>query len=96
MTGTGTEESAASAATGHTSAGAGPETDPLGSPEGAWREGEACVGGQAAVDVEREAWAHDASWVTIEVGPGGREAEPESKVNVGRGAFEGGGMLLTG
>lgn len=31
-----------------------------------------------------------------EVGLGGQEAEPESKVNVEKEAFEGGGMLLTG
>lgn len=32
----------------------------------------------------------------IEVVLAGQEAEPESKVNVEREAFEGGGMLLTG
>lgn len=51
----------ASAVIGQRLAGVGPETDPQGSPEGAWSEGEACVRGQAAVDVAWEAWAHDAS-----------------------------------
>lgn len=96
MTGTGKEACAASAVIGRGAAGAGPETDPQGSPEGAWREGEACVRGRAAVDVAWEAWARDASWVMMEVGPGGREAAPESKVNVEREAFVGGGTLLTG
>lgn len=95
---TGKEECAASAVTGHRLAGVGPETDPLGSPGGAWREGEACVRGQAEGDVAREAsaWAHDASWVTTEVVSGVQEAEPESTVNVERAASEGGGTRPTG
>jgi len=94
MTGTEREASAASAVIGQGFEGVGPETDPQGSPEGAWSEGEACVRGQAAADGAWEAWARDASWVMTEVDLGGQEAEP--KVNVEREAFEGGGTLLTG
>lgn len=96
MTGPGREACAASAVIGQRLAGVEPETDLQGSPEGAWNEGEACVRGQAAVDVAWEAWGHDASWVMTEVGQRGREVEPESEVNVGREAFEGEGTLLTG
>lgn len=96
MTGIGKEACAASAVIGQRLAGVGPETDPQGSPEGALSEGEACVRGQAAVDVAWVAWAHDVSWVMTEVGLGGQEVEPESKVNVEREAFEGEGKLLTG
>lgn len=96
MTGIGKEACAASAVIGQRLAGVGPETDPQGSPEGALSEGEACVRGQAAVDVAWVAWARDVSWVMTEVGLGGQEVEPESKVNVEREAFEGEGTLLTG
>lgn len=78
MTGTGKEACVASAVIGQRLAGVGPETDPQGSPEGAWSEDEACVRGPAAVDAAWEAWAHDASWVMIEAGLGGQGAEPES------------------
>lgn len=96
MTGTGKEACEASAATGQRRAGAGPETDPQGIPEGSWSEGEACVRVRAVVDVAWEAWARDVDSVTTEVGLGGREAEPDSEVNVEREAAEGGGTLLTG
>lgn len=85
----------ASAVTGQREEGVGPETDPQGSPEGAWSEGEACVRGRAAVDGAWEAWARGASLVWTEVGLQGREAEPESEVNVEREAAEGGGTPLT-
>lgn len=75
---TGMEACVASAVIGQRLAGVGPETDSQGSPGGAWSEGEACVRGQAEVDVAWEAWARDASWVMIEVGLGGQEAGPES------------------
>lgn len=78
MAGTGKEAYVASAVIGQGLAGVGPETDPQGSPGGAWSEGEACVRGRAAVDVAWEAWAHDVSWVMTEVGLGGQEAAPES------------------
>lgn len=55
MTGTGMEVCEASAVIGQRLVGVGPETDPQGSPEGAWSEGEASVKGQAAVDVAWEA-----------------------------------------
>lgn len=58
--------------------GVGPESDPQGSPEGAWNEGEADVRAQAAVDVAWEAWVRDVSWVMSEVGLGAQEEEPES------------------
>lgn len=90
------EACAASAVIGQGLAGVGPETDPQGSPEGAWSEGEACVRGQAAEDAAWEALGRDVSWVMTEVGLGGQEAEPESKVNVEKEASEGGEMLLTG
>lgn len=67
-----------SAVIGQRLVGAGPETDPQGSPEGARSGGEACVRGQAAVDVAWGAWVRDASWVTTEAVMGAREAEPES------------------
>lgn len=51
MTGTGKEACAVSAVTGRRWVGVGPETDPQGSPEAAWSEGEACVKDQLAVDV---------------------------------------------
>lgn len=78
MTGTGKGACVASAVIGQGLAGLGPEIDPQGSPEGAWSEDEACVMGQAVVGVAWEAWAHDASWVMIEVGLVGQEGEPES------------------
>lgn len=78
MTGTGKEACEASAVTGPRLAGAGPETDPRGIPEGSWSEGEACVRGPVAADVAWEAWARDVGWVMTEVGLGGQEAEPES------------------
>lgn len=93
---TGTEACVASVVTGQRLAWVGPETDPQGSPEGAWSEGVACVRGQAAVGVAWEAWARDVNWVMTEVGPEGQGAEPESWANEEREAFEGGGMLLTG
>lgn len=68
----------ASAVIGPRLAWVGPETDSQGSPEGAWSEGEACVRGQAEVDVAWEAWARDANWVMTEVELGGQEVEPES------------------
>lgn len=86
----------ASAVIGQRLAVVGPETDPQGSPEGEGSEDEACVRGRAAVDVAWEAWAHDASWVMIEVGLEDQEVVPESEVNEEREAFEGGGLLLTG
>lgn len=55
MTGTGKEVCAAFAVTGQRLRGVGPESDPQGSPEGAWSAGEACVRGQAVVDVAWEA-----------------------------------------
>lgn len=67
-----------SAVIGQRLVGVGPETDPQGSPEGARSEGEACVRGQAAVDVAWGAWVRDASWVTTEVAMGARAAAPES------------------
>lgn len=78
MTGTAKEACVTSAVIGQRLAGVGPETDPQGSPEGARSEGEACVGGQAAVDAAWEAWVHDVSRVTTEVALGVQEAEPES------------------
>lgn len=77
-TGTGKEVCVTSAVIGQGLAGVGPETDPQGSPEEAWSEGEACVRGQAAVDVAWEAWARDASWVLTEGVLVDQEAEPES------------------
>lgn len=96
MTGTGGEACVASAVIGQRLAVVGPETDPQGSPEGAWSEDEACVRGRAAVDEAWEAWARDASWVMTEVGLEDQEEVPESEVNEEREAFEGGGLLLTG
>lgn len=55
MTGTGKEACAVFAVTGWRLKEVGPESDPQGSPEGAWREGEASVRGQAVVDVAWEA-----------------------------------------
>lgn len=91
---TGKEVCELSAVTVQKLAEAGPETDPQGNPEGSLSEGEACVRGQAVVDVAWEAWVHDVGWAMIGVGLGDQEAEPE--VNVEREAFADGGMLLTG
>lgn len=67
----------ASAVIGQGLEGEGPETDPQGSPEGAWSEGEAGVRGQAARGAATEAWARDVSLVVMMVGLVGQEAEPE-------------------
>lgn len=67
----------ASAVIGQGLEGGGPETDPQGSPEGAWSEGEAGVRGQAAEGVAKEAWARDVSLVMMVVGLGGQGVEPE-------------------
>lgn len=76
--GTAKEACAASAATGQRWVEVGPESDPQGSPEVAWSEGEACVAGQAARDVAWGAWVRDVSWVMTGVGVEAQEEQPES------------------
>lgn len=94
--GTAKEACATSAVIGQRPGGAGPESDPQGSPEEARSEGEACVRGRAAADEALEAWARDVSWVMTEVALGGQGAEPESEVSAEKEAFEGAETLLTG
>lgn len=96
MTGFEKEASEASAVTGWRLGEVEPERGPQGIPEGSWSEGEANVGGQAAMDVALEAGAHDVGWVKTEVGLWGLKVEPESEVNEEKAAFEGEAMLQTG
>lgn len=93
MTGTGKEVCVASAATDQIWVGV---ADPQGSPAGAGHVDEACVMGQAEVDVALAVWARDVSWVMKGEALEDQGVEPESGANVEREAFESGGMLLIG